>query len=71
MLHQNLKSRLEQKGVSMKAYAEFLGISEKSVQNKIRGRTSFTYPEARRTKSILFPEYELEYLFADNHQDSA
>lgn len=65
----NLKTALDRKGISIKAYAAILGISEKSVRNKINEKTVLTYPEARITKRELFPEYEYEYLFASDGKD--
>lgn len=65
----NLKAKLEQRGITIKAYAGFLGISESSVQNKIRERTDFTYPEIKKTKAYLFPEYDVDYLFASDSDE--
>lgn len=63
MLH--LRQELDRKGISVKAFAAFLGVTEKTAQNKLAGRTEFTYPEAKKTKSDMFPEYDLEYLLSD------
>ena len=48
MFH-NLRTALQQKGISVKQYAEVLGIGEKTLQSKLAGRTDFTYPEFRKT----------------------
>ena len=50
----NLRTALQKKGISVKRYAEVLGIGEKTVQNKLTGRTDFTYPEFRKTCTLLF-----------------
>lgn len=60
----NLRMALQQKGISLKQYAEILGIGEKTVQNKLTGRTEFTYPEFRKTCTLLF-EYNADYLFTE------
>lgn len=60
----NLRTALQQKGISVKQYAEVLGVGEKTVQNKLTGRTDFTYPEFRKTCTLLF-EYNADYLFAE------
>lgn len=65
-MYLNLKSALRQKGISVKQYAEFLTVSEKTVQNKLNGVTDFTYHEFRKTCTILFPEYNADYLFLDD-----
>ncbi|WP_195984048.1 DNA-binding protein [Clostridium sp. D33t1_170424_F3] len=63
----NLKNALEHKKISMKAYAAVLGVTEKTVQNKLNGQTPFTLPEVWTTCFDLLPEYSWTYLF---NQDS-
>lgn len=65
-LLKNLKKALDNKNISLAAYAAVLGISQKSAWNKINEETPVTYPEARKTKDELFPEYDLEYLLASD-----
>ena len=60
----NLKKVLDDKGITIRAFAKVLGVDERTIQNKIKGKTPFTYPEAVLSKEI-FPEYDLEYLFRD------
>lgn len=47
----------------MKAYAKFLGVSEKTVQNKVYRRTEFTLNEVLKTRSFIAPEYKLDFIF--------
>ena len=61
----NLRNALYQKGITVKQYAEFLGVGEKTIQNKMKGVTEFTYPEFKKTCSLLLPEYNADYLFAE------
>lgn len=67
-MYKNLRNALYQKNVSIKSYAEFLGVNVKTVQNKLSGVTDFTYPEFQKTCKILFPEYNTDYLFAEDDQ---
>lgn len=62
-MYKNLVEILRKKGVTNKAYAEFLGISEKTAWNKIQGRTEFTLGEAQKT-CLLLLEYKMDYIFA-------
>lgn len=64
-MYSNLKSILYRKNITIKQYADFLNVSEKTVQNKLQGLTAFTYPEFKRTCSLLLPEYNADYLFAE------
>lgn len=61
----NLKSVLDDKGITIRAFAKVLEVDERTVQNKIKGKTPFTFPEAITAKKELFPEYDMEYLFRD------
>lgn len=66
-MYSNLKNVLYQKNIAIKQYAEFLGVSEKTAQNKLKGVTDFTYPEFKKTCTLLFPEYNADYLFAEDY----
>lgn len=59
----NLRNELQSKNISLVAYSKLLGISEKSVQNKLNGTTEFTLSEIKATLNVL-PEFKLDYLFA-------
>lgn len=60
----NIKNVLTVKGISTKAFADFLHVSEKTAYNKLMGLTDFTYPEAERIMEVLLPEYNARYLFS-------
>lgn len=64
-----LKRVLEAKGMTVKGSAELLGISEKSLYNKIVGATEFTYGEVKKLRAML-PEYNVDFLLTEA-QDSA
>ncbi len=64
----NLEKLLREKGITKRSYAEFLGVSEKTIQNKIKGTTDFTFTEVEKTNRILFPEYNWSYLFATENE---
>lgn len=63
-MYENLIEILKRKGISNKAYAEFLGLSEKTVWNKLQGKTEFTLGEAQKTCKLICPEYKMDYVFA-------
>ncbi|MEG2769327.1 MAG: hypothetical protein RR902_00750 [Oscillospiraceae bacterium] len=62
-MYQNLKENLHKKRITIRDYAKLLGVTEKTVQNKINGNTDFTLQEAETTRRVLFPEFDLFYLF--------
>lgn len=68
-MYKNLAKILSDKKITMKAYGEFLGVSEKTVQNKMCGRTEFTLGEAVRTCSFICPEYKMDFIFEKTEID--
>ena len=60
----NLRKALEAKNISQRAVCELLGVSEKTLYNKMTGATEFTVEEAIKIVQNLLPEYTYEYLFA-------
>ena len=59
----NLKIELARADMTVKSFAEFMGFSEKTATNKLRGRTAFTYPEVEKIQRFLFPQFTMKYLF--------
>lgn len=59
-----IRRALDARGISVKACADLLGISEKTLYNKMAGNTDFLYGEVRKLSSIL-PEYNIEYLLTE------
>lgn len=57
-----LKTVLATKGISVRGFAEMLGVSEGSARNKLSEETDFTYREFKRV-CALFPEYSGEFMF--------
>lgn len=62
----NLKNLLHAKGITIKKYAEFLEVNEKTVQNKLNGITDFTYSEFKKTCYFIFPEYKADFIFKED-----
>lgn len=62
-MFKNLRQALADRNMTMKAYADFLGVTEKTLQNKMNGVTEFTYDEVDRTARFIFPQYKISYLF--------
>lgn len=69
-MFENLRNTLKAEGITQKEYGVLLGISEKTVTNKINGETEFTYPEFKKTM-LLFKKYNADFLFAESDPKSA
>ena len=52
----NLRKALDRRCISLREYADFLGISEAAVQDKLEGG---------KTCDLLLPEYNADFLFAE------
>lgn len=65
-----LKKILEDRGRPVREYSALLGISEKTLYNKLSGTTEFTVSEFQKIKTIL-PEYDVLYLMSEETRPSA
>lgn len=70
-----LRRILDARCTSTKDCALCLGVSEKTLYNKIVGNTDFTYGEIKKLRAML-PEYNIDYLLSEepnlaSDQDSA
>jgi transcriptional regulator with XRE-family HTH domain len=52
-LFENLRTELKKRGISLKEYAEALGITERALRYKLSGRTDFTLSEIERTAALI------------------
>lgn len=68
-----LAGEIAKRGIKKSAIAKHVGISERSLYNKLAGSVSFTWDEVVAITSCFFPDVATEYLFArtDKAQDSA
>ena len=69
----NLAAEMVRHGVSRQQLAEKLGISKKSMDNKMRGDTKFRPTEKMVTCSVLGMDYELvkDLLFEQEEKDES
>ena len=62
-MYENLKFEIMRSGITQKEIAEFLGIHENSIGNKISGESSFSIEEAFKIREKFFSNFDLQYLF--------
>ena len=60
-----LKQALDARGITQKSCAELLGITEKTLYNKMVGASEFTYNEVKRLRAFV-PEYNIDYLLSED-----
>lgn len=61
----NLEAEISRKGIKKKDIAAELQIDEKTLRNKIKGRTDFVWSEAVQIRDTFFPDIDINYLFHD------
>jgi len=63
-MYENLRQAMAVKKVTSKQISELLGIAEKTVSNKLHGKTEWSYAEVVKLKKFIFPD--TDWLFAFN-----
>lgn len=67
-MFKNLKRLMAEKNLSVQNLQDLLGVSEKTIRNKLAGVTEFTWSEIKKIKAI-FPEYDISYLFYKSEEE--
>ena len=58
-----LEYRMKQEGISRVELQNLLGVSEKTVRNKLSGETDFSWEEVRKIRNTYFPKEDFVKLF--------
>lgn len=61
-----LRGEMHRAGVTITSLASQIGVTEKTMRNKINGETPFTWPEALAVRRIVSPNKTMEELFASD-----
>lgn len=64
-LYLRLKYEIQRKGYSIDTFSNKVGISEKTLRNKINGITDFTWSEVLLIRKLINPTMKLEDLFKE------
>ena len=65
MFYPNLEKELGRKNISNRVVAAAIGCTEKTLYNKMMGKTDFTWGEVNVIENELLPEFKLSYLFEE------
>lgn len=65
----NLNAEIARYSLKTADLAKLLGVSLKTVTNKLDGKTEFTLSEIKKIAS-LFPNVSITYLFAENGESA-
>lgn len=67
-MYHNLEAEMARKQINVPDIAKAIGVNEKTVRNKISGKTKFIFDEALIIKDTFFPSLDLQYLFAKDEE---
>lgn len=59
----NLKAEMARRNIKVTDLASSIGVTPKTVYNRLSGRTEFTLSEMLTIKRRYFPDLTLDYLF--------
>lgn len=67
VIYPNLIAEIARRGIKKNAIAKHLGICAKSLNNKLCGKSSFTWYEVCEISHQFFPDVPQEFLFMCNN----
>jgi len=62
----NLRTAMRRERVTVDRVAKALGLHKDTVSKKIAGELAFTFEEAVTIRRVIFPQFDLLWLFARN-----
>jgi hypothetical protein len=67
----NLRAEMSRINIKPADISDLLGVRYATVIDKLNGRYGFSFKEALKIKRHFFPEYDIEYLFESEEDQSA
>lgn len=64
-----LRGEMFRTGISISSLSRKIGVSEKTLRNKLKGKTDFTWPEAKVIRKIVNPDMSMEELFRSDNEN--
>lgn len=62
-MYQILKKEISKENIKISKLAIRIGVTEKTLRNKLGGKTEFSWPEVLQIRNIVAPQAKLEELF--------
>ena len=69
-MHSFLRGEMIKAKITITALADQIGVTEKTLRNKINGDTDFTWPEALAIRKIVNPKLSIEKLFTEDDAEA-
>ncbi len=67
-MYRNLKGEIIKANLTVAKLAIHLGVTEKTLRNKINGETEFNWSEVLKIRNIVAPHLTLEELFRKDNE---
>ncbi len=67
-MYQNLKNEIIKSNIKISKLSIRIGVTEKTLRNKLNGITEFTWPEVLRIRDMIAPQASLEELFTKEEE---
>ncbi len=64
-----LRGEMIKAGITVLSLSKKIGVSEKTLRNKLKGNTDFTWLEALNIRNIVNPQMEIEKLFTADSKE--
>lgn len=69
MLYRILRAEMVKANLSVAVLASKIGVTEKTLRNKLNGESDFTWPEAQTIRRLVNPNIGIEELFKKDDSD--
>lgn len=70
VLYPVLVGEMAKREIQKKTIAKSIGVCDKAFNNKLSGRTPFTWPEVRTIRHKFFPDISADILFSTVSDES-
>ncbi len=67
-MYQNLKNKIIKSNIKISKLSIRIGVTEKTLRNKLNGITEFTWPEVLRIRDMIAPQASFEELFTKEEE---
>lgn len=64
----NLERLIAERGIKKSVISKKIGVSDRALYNKLKGKTEFTWLQTCRIQYDFFPDVPKEYLFATEEE---
>lgn len=68
-MYRFLRAEMVKSDITISKLANQIGVTEKTLRNKINGETDFTWKEALKVRKIVSPKMGLEELFQTDGEE--